>query len=58
MHLVDAPDGGAGEGAGEWLRKDRPEISIRWTEAAEHDPDTYGRILKLLFSPRADSGTA
>jgi hypothetical protein len=44
--------------AGEWLRKNKPEISIRWKAGTEHDEDAYRRLLKLLFSPRADSGTA
>ncbi|MFF3500464.1 hypothetical protein [Streptomyces sp. NPDC003247] len=46
------------EAAGEWLRKKKPEISIRWEKAEEHDPDAYERLLRLLFSPRADTGTA
>jgi hypothetical protein len=46
------------EEAGEWLRAKRPEISIRWTEAEDHDEDAYRRLLKLLFSPRVDTGTA
>lgn len=45
------------EEAGEWLRKNKPEISIRWDVEEEHDPDAYGRLLRLLFSPRADGGT-
>jgi hypothetical protein len=46
------------EEAGAWLRANKPEISIRWDKADEHDPDAYRRLLKLLFSPRADTGTA
>ncbi|MFF3363616.1 hypothetical protein [Streptomyces misionensis] len=51
------------EEAGEWLRKrfkDEPEpkISIRWSANEAADEDAYGRLLKLLFSPRAGSGTA
>jgi hypothetical protein len=46
------------EAAGEWLRTKRPEISIRWDAAEEHDEDAYRRLLKLLFSPRAESGSA
>lgn len=46
------------EEAGKWLRKNRPEISLRWEEAGERDQDAYERLLKLLFSPRADTGTA
>ncbi|MCX5374174.1 hypothetical protein OG613_08095 [Streptomyces sp. NBC_00015] len=36
----------------------KPENSIRWDAADEHDEDAFRRLLKLLFSPRADSGTA
>lgn len=46
------------EEAGQWLRTNKPEISIRWEAAEAHDEDAYRRLLKLLFSPRADSGTA
>lgn len=46
------------EAAGEWLRANKPEISIRWESSDEPDADAYGRLLRLLFSPRADSGTA
>ncbi|MEU5764928.1 hypothetical protein ABZ782_03275 [Streptomyces asoensis] len=46
------------EAAGEWLRTNKPEISIRWDAQEEHDEDAYRRLLKLLFSPRADNGTA
>lgn len=46
------------EEAGQWLRKNKPEISIRWGVSDEHDQDAYRRLLKLLFSPRADSDAA
>jgi hypothetical protein len=51
-----------GDAAGEWLRTnitdpDR-QISIRWDVNEERDQDAYGRLLKLLFSPRADSDAA
>ncbi|UQA91672.1 hypothetical protein [Streptomyces halobius] len=46
------------EEAGAWLRKNKPEIDIRWTVNEEHDEDTYRRLLKLLFSPRPDSRAA
>lgn len=52
-------DGSArSEEAGAWLRENKPEISIRWDAADEHDEDAYRRLLELLFSPRADTGTA
>lgn len=41
--------------AGAWLRKNQPEVTIRWEAADEHDEDAYRRLLKLLFSPRADT---
>jgi hypothetical protein len=51
------------EEAGQWLRENladtpEPKISIRWDAADEHDEDAYRRLLKLLFSPRADTPTA
>jgi hypothetical protein len=46
------------DAAGAWLRTNKPEISIRWETSDESDPDAYRRLLKILFSPRADSGTA
>lgn len=41
--------------AGAWLRKNQPKVTIRWEAADEHDEDAYRRLLKLLFSPRADT---
>ena len=44
--------------AGAWLREHQPEVTIRWEAAGEHDEDAYRRLLKLLFSPRADTPAA
>ncbi|MFF9268645.1 hypothetical protein [Streptomyces rochei] len=43
------------EEAGAWLRKNQPSVSLRWTEIDTPDEDAYRRLLKLLFSPRADT---
>ncbi|MGW2169117.1 hypothetical protein ACWC1C_01135 [Streptomyces sp. NPDC001705] len=45
------------EEAGAWLRKNQPEISLRWEAADEHDEDAYQRLLRLLFSPRTGTPT-
>lgn len=56
-------DGAArGEQAGAWLRehfKDDPEPRVSITfEGDAMDSAAYRRLLEILFSPRADSGTA
>ena len=51
-----------GEQAGAWLRdrfKDDPQPRVSITfEGEAVDSAAYRRLLEILFSPRADSGTA
>lgn len=53
----------SGDDASAWLRQHlagsaEPEIEISWDVKRKHDPDAYGRLLKLLFSPRSDRPAA
>lgn len=52
-----------GDDASAWLRdrfagESDPEVRIDWSVNEAHDPGAYGRLLKLLFLPRADRPAA
>lgn len=44
--------------ADEEASEKRPELTVVWTTTEQSDEDAYRRLLKLLFSPRADSDAA